>query len=43
LKVEGGNRSASHILATFRVITKKGVSAESRNPFGYCDGAEGGI
>jgi hypothetical protein len=34
---------ASHILATFRVFMKKGISASSRNPFEDCDGAEGGI
>jgi len=34
---------ASHFSATFAVFTKKGTSAESRNPFRYCDGAEGGI
>jgi hypothetical protein len=34
---------AGHKWDTFAVFTKKGTSAECRNPFGYCDGAEGGI
>jgi len=34
---------AGHKWDTFAVFMKKGTSAESRNPFHYCDGAEGGI
>src|SRR3972149_1615252 len=32
----------SHKSASRLVFKKKGTSAESRNPFEYCDGAEGG-
>jgi hypothetical protein len=36
-------RGMSHFRATRAVFMKKGTSAESRNPFNYCHGAEGGI
>ena len=34
---------ASHFSADRTDVTKKGTSAKIRNPFKYCDGAEGGI